>query len=166
MSEQAQIVPQAERLGLDTSYGFDSNSKFNLLGWDWVSERMEQARNYWVATTRPDGKPHAAPVWGIWFDQTFYFSTGSTSRKGRNLIANPEIVVHLESGDEVVIFEGTIESFSDSIFFARFAEIYHSKYDFKPEFDPSNLYLKLNPRLVMAWLESDFVNSATRWRFR
>ncbi len=60
-----------------------------MLPWSHVSERMSAARNYWIGTTRPDGRPHATPVWGVWVDETFYFGTGERSRKGRNLAADP-----------------------------------------------------------------------------
>jgi len=146
-------------------YELDQAKVESLLPWAWVSERMLVGHNYWVGTTRPDGRPHAMPVWGVWLDEVFYFSTGRQSRKGRNLATRPEVVVHLESGDEVVVFEGTVEEFNDSAFFARFAEIYQAKYNFKPEPDPQNAYYRLNPRVVFAWKENDFVNSATRWEF-
>ncbi|HKJ26479.1 MAG TPA: pyridoxamine 5'-phosphate oxidase family protein, partial [Anaerolineales bacterium] len=63
-----------------------------LLDWAFVSDRMQIARNYWVATASPDGKPHAVPVWGVWHHNTFYFSPGSDSRKYNNLTANPQVV--------------------------------------------------------------------------
>jgi Pyridoxamine 5'-phosphate oxidase len=84
-----------------------------LLPWSFVDERMANARNYWVATTRPDGRPHATPVSGVWIDGSFYFGTGPGSRKARNLAKNQHLVVHLESGDEVVILEGVAEEVAD-----------------------------------------------------
>src|SRR5215831_15103197 len=74
------------------------------LPWTWATERLIRARNYWIATTRPDGRPHSRPVWGIWLNNTFYFSTGSLAAS--NLSINPTITVHLESGSEVLIVEG------------------------------------------------------------
>ncbi len=82
------------------------------LPWTWATERLTQARNYWIATTRPDGQPHSRPVWGVWLDDIFYFSTGSLAEQ--NLATNPAITVHLESGSEVVIIEGTAEPISDA----------------------------------------------------
>jgi Pyridoxamine 5'-phosphate oxidase len=75
-----------------------------LLPWSWAEQRLVAARNYWIATTRPDGRPHCRPVWGVWLPDGFWFSTGSVAR--HNLVANPQITVHLESGDQVVIVEG------------------------------------------------------------
>ena len=48
------------------------------LAWDHVRERMTQARNYWIATARADGLPHAVPVWGVWVDDTLYFGGSPT----------------------------------------------------------------------------------------
>jgi hypothetical protein len=35
---------------------------------------------HWLATVRPDGRPHVMPVWAIWVDDAFYFVTGTTTR--------------------------------------------------------------------------------------
>lgn len=75
--------------------------------WSWAEERLEQARNYWLCTTRADGRPHAAPVWALW--RLLWFSTDPSSQKVRNVAREPRAVVHLESGDDVVIVEGVIE---------------------------------------------------------
>ena len=72
-------------------YGI-SDSAEGILPWSWAAERLSQAHNYFVATARPDGRPHVMPVWGLWLDDAFYFSTGASSRKARNLAANPRCV--------------------------------------------------------------------------
>lgn len=86
-----------------------------ILPWSFVDERMANARNYWAATTRPDGRPHAMPLSGVWIDGSFCFGTGPGSRKARNLAENPHLVVHSESGDEVVILEGVAELVADPV---------------------------------------------------
>ena len=77
-----------------------------MLDWSWAVERLTTAKNYWFCTTRPDGRPHAMPAWAAWVDGALYFDGSPETRRGRNLAANPAIVIHLESGDEVVILEG------------------------------------------------------------
>jgi pyridoxamine 5'-phosphate oxidase-like protein len=52
-----------------------------MLPWTWARRRLVAAHNYWISTTRPDGRPHAMPVWGLWLDETFLFSTSRRSRK-------------------------------------------------------------------------------------
>jgi|GEM_PF-4034742 len=39
-----------------------------MLPWLHVAERLESARNYRAGTTRPDGHPHAVPVWAAMVD--------------------------------------------------------------------------------------------------
>jgi nitroimidazol reductase NimA-like FMN-containing flavoprotein (pyridoxamine 5'-phosphate oxidase superfamily) len=78
-----------------------------LLPWAWAVERLERAHNYWVATTGPDGAPHLAAVWGLWRDGAFAFSTGGSSRKARNLAADPRCAVTPEHAGESVVVEGT-----------------------------------------------------------
>src|SRR5213593_2186245 len=63
------------------------------LSWAWAVKRLSGARNYWLATVRGDGRPHVMPVWGIWFENAFYFSTGPRSRKARNIEKNMNCVV-------------------------------------------------------------------------
>ncbi len=90
------------------------------------------------------------------------------SRKGRNLSADPRIAVHLESGDEVVIIEGRVEVIRDAEVLARASAGYQGKYgDYQPTAEElgASLLLAVVPRVVLAWLETDYPNTATRWLF-
>ena len=136
-----------------------------LLPWDHVVERLTVSRSYWICTSRPDGRPHAIPVWGLWLDQAVCFSTDPKSRKGRNLAERPEVVVHLESGDDVVIVEGIASRVTDPRVLERFADAYDAKYSHRP--DPTNPdfgFYRVEPSVVLAWLEADFPGGATRWK--
>lgn len=87
------------------------------------------------------------------------------AEKGRNIARNPAILVHLESGDDVVILEGTAEQVTDAGVLSRFIDAYDTKYGFR--LDSSDLtygVYTLRPKVAMAWLEQDFPNTATRWR--
>ncbi len=136
-----------------------------LLPWSHVEERLVASRNYWIVTTRESGRPHAIPVWGLWMDDCAWFSTDPKSLKGRNIAERPEIVVHLESGDDVVIVEGEAKRIPGSKELARFADAYEQKYNYR--MDPTNpdfgVY-RVVPSVVLAWLESDFPGIATRWK--
>jgi PPOX class probable F420-dependent enzyme len=160
------VEPVAARPGFPASYGIRSDEE-GLVAWDDVVARLERARNYWIATTRPDGSPHTMPVWGLWLDGSFVFSSGATARKTRNLAHDPRVVVHLESGDEVVIVEGTAERIADEAELRRIGEIYTAKYDFT--FDPTGPgdypVFRVRPRIAYAWLERDFPGTATRFAF-
>ena len=91
-------------------YGpLDARSGRELLPWSWVTERIGQAQNYWLATTHPNGQPHMTPVWGVWLGDVFCLSTGPRSRKVRNLSINPHCVVSPELADKAIILEGIAE---------------------------------------------------------
>jgi PPOX class probable F420-dependent enzyme len=138
-----------------------------LFPWEWAVERLLVSHNYMVATTRPDGRPHVMPVWGLWIGNAFYFSTGRKSRKARNLDANPNCVVSTDRADEAVIVEGVAEEIIDRASLEQFYKAYKEKYDWDLEqmgFDKEPVYI-VRPRVVFGIRESDFTSSATRWTF-
>ncbi len=157
--------PQRGRPRMPRSYGI-SKTTSGTLGWDWAVERLEGARTYWICTTRPDGRPHVMPVWAVWLDGAVYFATGRTTRKARNLVADPRIAVHLESGDEVVILEGIAREASDDAELTELLERYQQKYGVEPPLrDPATTVYRLAPEVAFGWREKDFPTSATRWLF-
>ena len=71
-----------------------------MVTWQWAVERLEAARNYWLATTKVDGAPHVMPVWGLWLDGAVLFSTSPESIKARNFARDPRAVLHVADGEE------------------------------------------------------------------
>lgn len=143
------------------------------LPWGWAVDRLAAARHYWIATTRPDGRPHARPVWGVWFDDLFYFSTGSLA--AGNLERSSEITVHVERGGDVVIIEGVAAEVSDAALTRRVVDAYNPKYHW--DLDPAALpgpFHEVRPRVVFGWTSDDsgldggaaFHGSATRWVYK
>jgi PPOX class probable F420-dependent enzyme len=157
-------VPEARRPRFPGVYGIHADDE-GLLDWSWAEQRLVDARNYWVTTVRPDGSPHAMPVWGLWHDGAFYFSSSPDSRKAKNLAANPEVNVHLESGDEVVVIEGTADHESDEDLLRRLGEDYTRKYSFEVTFTGGRPLVVVRPRVAYAWVEQDFPKTATRFSF-
>jgi hypothetical protein len=133
--------------------------------WPAAASKLESAHNFWLATVGADGRPHVMPVWGLWLDGAFLFSTDPASRKGRNLAVNAEAVVHLESGDDVVILEGGVERPGDAELLRRFSDAYFDKYGIRLEPAPGFGIYALRPRRAFTWGEADFPQSATRWRW-
>ena len=157
--------PEPTRPCMGADYGI-SGSEEGMLSWERVAERMAGARNYWVSTMRPDGRPHATPVWGVWVEGRLYFGTSRGSRKGRNLATNPALTVHLESGDDVVIIEGMVEEVTDRASLAAVDAAYQAKYGISVgEAGNEVVWYVLRPETAYVWLESDFPNTATRWCF-
>ncbi len=164
---QASPKPKVGRPSMPKDYGLKGpRSGSGLIPWQRAERQLAQSRNYWIGTVRPDGRPHAMPVWGLWLDGAFLFSTSRSSQKARNLARNPALVVHLESGDDVVILEGAAEEVVDPAWLGRFVDAYDSKYQVRVDAgDPKNVIYALRVRTAFAWLEADFPGGATRWRF-
>ncbi len=159
---EARAEPRASRPRME-GYGVPQSAE-GMLPWRFAQERLERARNYWVCTVRPDGRPHAAPVWGVWVANALYFGTSPASLKARNLATNPAVVVHLESGDEVVIVEGRAEQAGSlpAELFRQIGDAYAAKYGgYRPESAASQYVVW--PRTVYGW--RDFPTDVTRWRF-
>jgi Pyridoxamine 5'-phosphate oxidase len=158
------VEPVASRPQFPKGYGI-KKARAGLLRWAFVDERMSTARNYWIVTSRPDSRPHAVPVWGVWLERNLYFSTDRNSRKSRNLRQNPAIVVHLESGDDVVILEGAASLAENGQDLAAIDEAYLAKYGMRVVgFMPTSVIYAVTPSVAFAWREKDFDVSATRWR--
>jgi len=70
-------------------------------------DRLKREQNLWVATARPDGRPHLVPIWFVWVGEKAYIFTGARTVKAQNMLANPRASIALESGNSPVIAECT-----------------------------------------------------------
>ena len=162
------VTPQPSRISAE-GYGFPEDRK-GLLPWVWAEQRLKKSHNYWVTTVRPDGSPHTMVVWGLWQDGRFLFSTGSKSRKARNLEANPKCVVCTEHAHEAIIVEGIAE-IADVAARRKLLPAYERKY----KFDMSSMkddilamkepVFSIRPKVVFALWEKHFQDKSTRWKF-
>jgi Pyridoxamine 5'-phosphate oxidase len=151
-------------------YGFPETRK-GLLPWTWAERRLKKSHNYWITTVKPDGSPHTMVVWGIWQDGRFLFSTGSKSRKARNLEKNPNCVVCNEHAHEAIIVEGIVE-IADVAARRKMLPLYERKY----KFDMSSMkddilsmkepVFAVRPQVVFAMWEKYFQSKSTRWKFQ
>lgn len=165
MPESRNTSPRAERPKMPKGYGIQ-NGMDGQVPWEEVESQLAKSRNYWIATTRPDGKPHAMPVWGVGVNGAVIFGTDRNSRKARNIAWQPEAVVHLESGDDVVIIEGVARLVTDKAEIAAIDAEYLKKYQMKLTDAPGEPFIcAIEPRVIFAWHEKDYPRSATRWRF-
>lgn len=148
-------------------YGIlDAANGKGLLPWKWATERLEKARTYWLATTRTGGAPHVMPVWGVWMDDAFFFSTGDQSRKARNLAENPRCVIACELDQDQIIVEGIAEVIVGTELIRRFAEMYGPKYAWEMEGFEEPVYA-VRPSMVFGFTSAsdEFTSTATRWVF-
>ena len=174
MSEGLQPLgqPAIERPSVHT-YGIPETLE-GTLPWSWAEARLAAAETYWVATSRPDGRPHAMPIWAAWCASRIWFEGGRLTRRARNLDGNPAISVGIElPNDGAVIVEGTAVRFDEppdgltGKLVAAFAKYRRPPRDYAV--DPTSWSLPdggiwaVTPRIVFGW--SRFPTDATRWRF-
>ena len=104
--------------------------------WADIDRRLTDAPLYWIVTVRQDGRPHAAPLCGVWRDGAFFFCTGDAEQKMRNLEHDPHVVVTAGplgaegwgSGKDIAV-EGVAARVSDEALLRELAEEWRTKYD-------------------------------------
>lgn len=148
------------------------------LPWSWAQERLLANRNFWLVTASADGRPHAMPVWGVWMPDTerFWFSCAPSSRKARNIAANPACVVALDDTIETVSIEGRgrIVDVDTEPGIDEAVATYVTKYWGPPAEHPDEVdfvrggtVVEVTPERGFGVIEreEDFARRATRWRW-
>jgi PPOX class probable F420-dependent enzyme len=138
--------------------------------WSKIDRFLQSFRSIWVSTTRPDGRPHAVPVWYWWDGRFIYFASGERGQKVRNLARQPWVIVHAEDADDVIILEGPSVVVTDPAERARVNAAYMEKYvdpgsgaraTIAPDTD---VLYRVNVTHLMAW-EYGTVAHRTDWHF-
>jgi hypothetical protein len=139
--------------------------------WAEVANRLAPAREYWVATSAPDGAPHSSPVWGVVLDDDLYFFTERNTVKARNLGANSRVVIHLPSASDVSIVHGSVVDLgrptANPDVLAEFVAKYAAPGDqeFLPLDDVAmdSVLYRVQPARAMLWDLAAYDSSQRRW---
>jgi nitroimidazol reductase NimA-like FMN-containing flavoprotein (pyridoxamine 5'-phosphate oxidase superfamily) len=111
--------------------GFSSDGA-HPTAWGDGHQQLEQGEVFWLATVRPDGRPHVTPLLAVWCAEAMYFCTGPTERKAKNLETNPHCILTTGRNtlDETldVVVEGQVAKVSDEAELDKVANAYESKY--------------------------------------
>jgi PPOX class probable F420-dependent enzyme len=67
----------------------------------------------WLATIDPDGRPHVTGIGALWTEGTFWFETGESSRKGRNLARDPRCTLSVSVREFDLVVEGVASVVED-----------------------------------------------------
>ena len=81
---------------------------------------------FFVATVRPDGRPHSAGVGGVWVDGALYFTSGPGTLKSRNLATNPACSVSVRLTGIDLVLEGEAHRVTDPSTLTRLAAVYRT----------------------------------------
>jgi len=148
-------TPKISRPKLPKGY---ADNPASFVDWEWVTEQMTESKNYWLSSVRPNGRPHVVPRWGVFIDNEFWYDGSPETRHAQNIIKNPNVSLHLESGDQVVMMEGISKPAEKPTpeFATQLAEVIGSKYGedgYSPkpdQWDEGGLYV-FTPRQCIAW---------------
>lgn len=144
---------------------YGSVSDVAPLAWEWVEQQLRDAGTYWVVG-RGDEYPPARPVWGFWHESAVHLSIGSPSLR-RALADDARVTVHLDSGTDVVIVEGTA---STDDMTQALLDAYDAKYDWVYDADSYGPFTRVAPMAVKAWRTAgpagrDSFQEVGRWEF-
>jgi hypothetical protein len=102
------------------------------LDWADIAEKLDtgsapapdgmNSRTTWLSTVNEDGSPHVTAVGALWLDGTFWFQTGTGTRKGRNVARDPRCSVAVSIRDADVVFEGEATRVTDPTALTRIAK--------------------------------------------
>ena len=97
--------PSASPLPLPPAYGKPTRP----MAWSDADDLLTESRVYWIASVRPDGRPHIVPSDGIWLDDALYFGGSPDTVHMRNVRATGLAVAHVGDGlAAAVIVEGNV----------------------------------------------------------
>jgi nitroimidazol reductase NimA-like FMN-containing flavoprotein (pyridoxamine 5'-phosphate oxidase superfamily) len=158
--------PRVDRPGIPLDYGMSKATEH--VEWGRVEDRLARDRVYWIATVGGGGRPRVRPVDGLYVDGVVYVGGSPETRWVSEIGDNPNVSIHLDGLDEVVIVEGEAEVFHaiDEGLAGRLAAASNAKY---PEygmtaaFYTANGAIAIRPRKVIAW--TDISKDPTRFRF-
>lgn len=142
----------------------------SFVDWKWVAAQLTESKNYWLSAVRPNGRPHVVPRWGVFIDNEFYYDGSPETRHAQNIMENPYVSLHLESGNQVVMMEGFSKPVDkpDPVFAIKLAETIVKKYSedgYSPksnQWDEGGLYV-FKPRQCIAW--TVFYENPTKFVF-
>jgi len=164
---------------LVTEQSIATNNVSEVTSWAEARGQLDAANTYWLATVNPDEAPHVMPVFGVWLDDVFYFTSGEAARKAKNLARNSRCVITATGKSLDLIVEGEAVKVRDESRLQRVAKLYASKYGwhltvqdgtYSAEYGapsagppPYELY-EVRPATVFG-LGTEEPYGATRWRF-
>lgn len=110
-----------------------SDANAAATGWEEARRVLETAELFWIATVRPDGRPHITPLVAVWLDGAIHFCTGADEQKSLNLRGNPQMILmtgcnHWTGGLDVVV-EGEAVQITNQDLLTRLAQAWTRKWD-------------------------------------
>ena len=147
--------------------------------WDQTRRALEDAKLFWIATVRADGRPHMTPLVAVWLDDAIYFATGVGEQKAVNLRTNQNVILmtgcnEWERGLDVVVEGEAVQVIEESVL-KRLAEAWETKWDGRWHFEAADGHFRheggegaaevfaVTPTKVLAFGKGTFSHTRHRW---
>jgi hypothetical protein len=161
----------AAKLLVDTDDG-------NPIPWAKALRQLSESDTYWLATVRPDNRPHLMPVLAVWLDNALHFCANADSRKAKNIAREPHCVLSAEHHKLHLVVEGKAQWVRDNELLLRVAGGFGAKYGWDVSVRERAFYAEgaptagpppyqvyqVIPSTIFGFGTDDAFN-ATRWRF-
>ncbi|HEV2311197.1 MAG TPA: pyridoxamine 5'-phosphate oxidase family protein [Acidimicrobiia bacterium] len=132
----------------------------------------------WLATVRPDGRPHVVPLGAQWTADGAYFTAGPATQRARNLARDHRCTITIATEPFDLVVEGEAERVTDDAELQRVAAVYAeggwpatvgdgglvAEYSAPSAGPPPWHVYRVTPTTVYAFGTAE-PYGATRWRF-
>ncbi|MEU8331984.1 pyridoxamine 5'-phosphate oxidase family protein [Micromonospora sp. NPDC048839] len=117
--------------------------------------RLDRDLDAWVASADRDGNAHLVPLSFLWDGVTLTLATTESSPTARNLRASGRVRMSVGTTRDVVLIDGTVETFSRVTVPVDLADAFAAKlWDARVGTTPY-AYLRVTPRRIQAWREEN-----------
>lgn len=165
-------LPDRDRPRIPDGYGVPEG-RDGLLDWSTIEGRLVEALHYWMATTRPDGRPHVVPRWGAWIDGALYYDGSPDTVHAGNARVNPACTLHIGDGREAITLDGHTEASKPVVgpigevvaaeIGRKYADLGYAPGPDSWSGDDAGGLMIFSPNKALAWF--DFPTDLTRFRF-
>lgn len=122
--------------------------------------RLYREHIVWLASVRPEGRPHLVPIWHVWHDGKLYISTSQRSVKMQNIRHQPRVALALPDAMDVVLVEGMARPAPELN--EELAPYFVEKFgwDFRKDAQYGGL-VQITPTKILTW-QGDYRQEANR----
>jgi len=118
-----------------------------------IEKLLENEEIAYIATARPDGTPHIAPIWFVAHKGKIYFETDITTIKYKNIQHKNKIALCF-GGKETYIIEGSAKEHKEDELSFPIRKLYWDKYgkDMDDSFiNEKTLLFEVMPEKELSW---------------
>jgi hypothetical protein len=126
--------------------------------------RLEKDNDAWVATADLDGNAYLVPLSFHWDGSTLLMATPETSPTGRNLTAAGRVRLGLGPTRDVVMIEGTVETYSRETVPAELADAFAAEHWDARIGKTVYAFYRITPQVIQAWREENELKGRTLMR--